>query len=289
MNLEEILLHLFDKTLDSSSNDHLQTILASQAKIIQLKKENVTPTIIHQKSSIQKKLDTLDKKILNRDCLKSKRKSKNDNVFKTASQHENDNTQKFVINNNEDQKDQSLLKFQNKQLQTLIASLEFKQREKYLQNCNRIRQIQQEKEKLLENNTNLNEKQEKLNQRSQTLMQKQVILEKQEKQMQYQGLCIQQNEQEQQKNDDLLNERREHMEGLQMKLNEFVSQLLNLANSKNKVENQLAIQFDAIEFLIQYILKERSILQSEQQYLRKFKQDVLNEKKQVLELKDQFS
>ncbi|CAD8205029.1 unnamed protein product [Paramecium pentaurelia] len=287
MSLEEILLHLFDKTLDSNTNDHLQTILASQTKIIQLKKENVTPTIVLQKSSIQQKLDTLDKKILNKDSFRSKRQSKNDNIFKTVSQHEN--SQKIIINNNnDDQRDQSVLKLQNKQLQTLIASLEFKQREQYLQNCNQIKQIQQEKEQLLENNTNLNQKQQKLNQRSQTLLQKQMILEKQEKQMQYQILSIQDNEQEQQKNDELLNERREHMEGLQIKLNEYVSQLLNLVNSKNKVENQLTIQFDAIEFLIQYILKERSILQSEQQYLRKFKQDVLNQKKQVLQLKDQF-
>ncbi|CAD8111837.1 unnamed protein product [Paramecium primaurelia] len=287
MSLEEILLHLFDKTLDSNANDHLQTILASQTKIIQLKKENVTPTIVLQKSSIQQKLDTLDKKILNKDSFRSKRQSKNDNIFKTVSQHEN--SQKIIINNNnDDQRDQSILKLQNKQLQTLIASLEFKQREQYLQNCNQIKQIQQEKEQLLENNTNLNQKQQKLNQRSQTLLQKQMILEKQEKQMQYQILSIQDNEQEQQKNDELLNERRIHMEGLQMKLNEYVSQLLNLVNSKNKVENQLTIQFDAIEFLIQYILKERSILQQEQQYLRKFKQDVLNQKKQVLQLKDQF-
>ena len=40
MSLEEILLHLFDKTLDSATNDNLETILTSQAKIIAKKKEN---------------------------------------------------------------------------------------------------------------------------------------------------------------------------------------------------------------------------------------------------------
>lgn len=34
MNLEETLLILFERTLESNKDDHLQTILASQAKII---------------------------------------------------------------------------------------------------------------------------------------------------------------------------------------------------------------------------------------------------------------
>ncbi|CAD8120282.1 unnamed protein product [Paramecium sonneborni] len=287
MNFEETLLQLSDNNLKSESNDHLQTILNTQTQSIQFKKENLTPKLVLQKLSIQKKLDVLEKNILKQDVILSSRRSKNRLHTNMNSLNENEIQQRLIFTN-PNMTDQSILKKQKKELQTQITSIEFKQRENYLQNQNRIKQIQQDKESLIEKNQNLNEQQQKLNQRQQALQLKQFNLEQQEKQIQYQILCLKENEQEQLKHDEFLNKRRENMEELQIKLNESVSQLLNLANSKNKVQNQLTIQFEAIQFLIKYIIKEKQALESEQLYLQKFKQDVLNEKKQVLQVKDQI-
>ncbi|CAD8210543.1 unnamed protein product [Paramecium octaurelia] len=293
MSLEETLLILFERTLESSKDDHLQTILASQAKIIQQKKENVTP-IQSQTSAIQKKLQVIEKNFINQDAFKKRRKSKYDHRSNTGSQHDNEDVPTIMLDedNQETIADQSSLqklKSENSKLQKQITELEYEQREKYLKNCSEMEQITKEQKLLLENDKKLNEKQRKSNQRSQLLQQKQQNLHKQELNYYNQQLNIDECSQEQQRYDNQLNNRRDEMEKLQIKLNSFVSQLLGLQRNKNKVQSQLNVQIDAVEQLAQFILKERSNLQQDQQYLRQFKEKVLEEKKQVLLMQEQLS
>ncbi|CAD8208297.1 unnamed protein product [Paramecium pentaurelia] len=291
MDLEQTLLILFQRTLESNKDDHLQTILSSQAKIIQQKKENVNP-LQQSTSAIQKKLQAIEKNFINQVAFKKRRKSKYDHRSNTSSQIENEEIQTIIydednqeIFNNETNLQK--LKRDNSKLQKQITQLQYEQREKYLKNCNEIEQINREKNLVLENTKKLNDKQRKLNQQSQLLQQKQQNLLKQEQNYYKQQQNTDECQDEQYRYDNQLNNRRDEMEKLQMKLNTFVSQLLSLQRNKNKVQCQLNVQIDAVEQLAQFILKERSNIQQDQQYLRQFKEKVLEEKKQLLQLQEQ--
>ncbi|CAD8113186.1 unnamed protein product [Paramecium primaurelia] len=291
MDLEQTLLILFQRTLESNKDDHLQTILSTQAKIIQQKKENVNP-LQQSTSAIQKKLQAIEKNFINQVAFKKRRKSKYDHRSNTSSQIENEEIQTIIydednqeIFNNETNLQK--LKRDNSKLQKQITQLQYEQREKYLKNCNEIEQINREKNLVLENTKKLNDKQRKLNQQSQLLQQKQQNLLKQEQNYYKQQQNTDECQDEQYRYDNQLDNRRDEMEKLQMKLNTFVSQLLSLQRNKNKVQCQLNVQIDAVEQLAQFILKERSNLQQDQQYLRQFKEKVLEEKKQLLQLQEQ--
>lgn len=153
MSLEDKLYALFERTLNTNDHEQLQKIIQNQAKVIQSKsnanpnppaqKENAGPVLV---SSIQKKLQAIEKNFMCQESTKKRRHSRYEHRSKTNSIYESShrrtptqpNQEELLFECNEiseffeDSETVKELRRENAKLKERLRELEIAERENYL-------------------------------------------------------------------------------------------------------------------------------------------------------------
>ncbi|KAM3146275.1 hypothetical protein pb186bvf_001620 [Paramecium bursaria] len=292
MDIEQQMLRIFEKSLKNDVSERMGKIIVHQQKIIQTHR-NPAPKLTDntQIVNMQKKLSALERNMLSETQRKRRyskievQRSKTNSIYESSNRTPtqfDDSNELSEIND-----EVTVLKKENARLQEKIVQLEMQERETRSKLTQQTDVLKREQQRLIDIKKRYQEDEQQLQKKLDEISKREIQVNNIQIQLLSKNNSLEKWSKQLENQEKQFNQKKNDASDMLSRLDKSMMQMLSFNKSelRERIQQQLGIQLEAVEMLIQSTMKERSVIQQEQVYLRQLKEAINEEKREMLKLK----